>query len=108
MTDEKKEIKGKTERIIKKFFLRVFVIVLTTVLFISWLFVGLNKIDFMYAIWVSLAVLGSWIIIMVGRAINERNLSLRTDRSGKPYVAEEMGVLSAMPREEDSDSSENV
>ncbi|MCD4657420.1 MAG: hypothetical protein K8S87_07725 [Planctomycetes bacterium] len=110
MTDEKLEIESKSDRTTKKIFSRIFIIVLIVVLFTSWLLVGLDKSDIMYAVYVSLGVLGSWIVIVVGRAINERNLSLKSERSGKPYVAEEMGVLSAMPDDEvaSSDMENNV
>ncbi len=110
MPDEKMDIETKSERSIRKLLSRIFVIVLIVVLFTSWLLVGLDKSDIMYAVWVSIAVLGSWIVIVVGRAINDRNLSIKSERSGKPYVAEEMGVLSAMPTDEaeSSDNEENV
>jgi len=105
MCDSRKVVPVKSEKIVEKMFLRIFVILLAAILFTSWFLVGLNKVNFMYAIWISLGVLVGWVIIMIIYTISDRKLNPK--RSGKPYKSKEMGVLSAIPKEYDDNEPEN-
>jgi len=117
MSDEKTEtapsgekeivIETRAQAKLKKFFSRLFMLVITVALFFVWILVAMQKTDFKYAMWVSIGVIGAWLVVAIGNAIIQRGI-IKSERTGKEYKAEPFGVLSLASEEETSDAAGGI
>ena len=107
MTDNK-EMESKSDVKVKRFFSRIFMLTIMVTILVVWLLVGLKVIkDVNYAIYVSIAAAGAFLVISIAKAINQKGFSMGSPNSGKPYEAEDFGVL-AMASPEDAENADKI
>ena len=83
--------------------------VITACLFFIWILVAMETAKVEYAIWVSVGVIGAWLVVAIGRAIAQKGISLESDRAGEEYRAESFGVMAAVsPNETGADTPEKL